>query len=97
MITEEQMSSFVGNEFDMGPLFLGLRVIQTGYWPVPFHSPRMKRCKLAESLSLKMPGNWKNIVQTIYQISTWNVLFVKNIFILKNLTSFPKISCGNWC
>ena len=29
------------------PLSLELWVIQKGYWPVPFRSPRMKRCKLA--------------------------------------------------
>ena len=33
--------------YPQGSLSLGLWVIQTGYWPGPFHFPRMKRCKLA--------------------------------------------------
>ena len=72
------------------PLSFELWVIQKGYWPVPIHSPRMKRCKLANYYHylLECPKIGKKIVPTIYQISTWNVLF-SNIFILKNLTCLP--------
>ena len=32
----------------------------------------------------------KAFVQSIFQISTWKVFFIKNIFIMKNLTDFRK-------
>ena len=40
----------------------------------------------------QIPRNWKKktFVQTIFQISTWNVLFIKNKFLMKNLTDFRK-------
>ena len=47
------------------PLSLELWVIQKGYWPVPFHSPRMKRCKLANYYHylLKCPKIGKKLFQ----------------------------------
>ena len=40
----------------------------------------------------QIPRNWKKktFVQTIFQISTWKVLIIKNKFLMKNLTDFRK-------
>ena len=40
----------------------------------------------------QIPRNWKKktFVQTIFQISTWKVLIIKNKFLMKNLADFLK-------